>query len=395
MTAGTFTGMGAKRAGEERVLAHPAVADLLAGGPPPPLGVTAFLEARSFPTVEPGRALFAWRGEADHVHLVRWISAGIDRAPFVRLVGTDLWLLVIDVEDGGRFEYKIALGRGDREEWVVDPLNPETARDPFGENSVCRTHGYLRPAWTEPRGAPQGRIEALAVDSAVFDERREENVYLPHGHRRDGRYPLLVIHDGEDFVTYANLSVALDNLIAAGDIPPLLAALVQTRDRMAEYPRGRRHARYLVREVLPAIGDRYALSDAPRDRVLLGASLGAVASLATAYRFPGVFGGLVLLSGSFILDERKLRHRPHPVFEQVARLVKALRRAPRLPDTRVFIATGELEGLAQENRALADVLRGHGMDVAFRSAWDGHHWHNWRDQLRDGLTWVFSRKPRP
>ena len=21
-------------------------------------------------------------------------------------------------------------------------------------------------------------------------------------------------------------------------------------------------------------------------------------------------------------------------------------------------------------------------------AWDGHHWHNWRDQLRDGLRWV-------
>jgi enterochelin esterase family protein len=197
-----------------------------------------------------------------------------------------------------------------------------------------------------------------------------------------------VIHDGDDFMTYADLAVSLDNLIDAGDIQPVVAALVQSRDRTGEYPRGRRHARYLVRELLPALSDRFAISDRPGDRVLLGASLGAVASLATAFRYPGVFGGLVLQSGSFVLDERKLERRTHPVFHRVARLVRALRRAPDLPRTRAFVSTGELEGLADENRALATFLRERNVDVLFRSAWDGHHWHNWRDQLRDGLMWV-------
>ena len=122
--------------------------------------------------------------------------------------------------------------------------------------------------------------------------------------------------------------------------------------------------------------------------MLLGASLGAVASLVTAFRYPGVFGGLVLKSGSFILDERKLARRPHPVFHRIARVMRALRRAPPLPPTRAFVSTGELEGLADENRALASFLRERGVDVLFKSAWDGHHWHNWRDQLRDGLRWV-------
>jgi enterochelin esterase family protein len=36
-------------------------------------------------------------------------------------------------------------------------------------------------------------------------------------------------------------------------------------------------------------------------------------------------------------------------------------------------------------------LRPRGVDVLFKSAWDGHHWHDWRDQLRDGLTWVLRR----
>ncbi|MGF9762561.1 alpha/beta hydrolase-fold protein [Microvirga sp. 0TCS3.31] len=370
---------------------HPQVAELLANGQPAPAAIDDFLANHEFPLVEPGAVTFAWRGVADRVDLLRWIHAG-ERAHFERVAGTDLWLLRLPVTDGGRFEYKLAIGRHGSEDWILDPLNPARARDPFGENSECRTYGYTRPAWSEPRGAPAGRIEALEVGSAAFGERREERVYLPTGYTAERSYPLVIIHDGQDFISYADLSVSLDNLIDAGDIPPIVAALVQTRDRMGEYARGRRHARYLVRELLPVLQSRYQISEESEDRVVMGASLGAVASLSTAFRYPGVFGGLVLQSGSFILDERKLEHRPHPVFHRIARLVRALRRAPQVPGARAFVSTGELEGLAEENHALANFLRERGIDVLFKSAWDGHHWHNWRDQLRDGLMWVLRRE---
>ena len=320
--------------------------------------------------------------------MVRWIHGGGNRLPFARLGGTDLWLLRLPVEDGGRFEYKLGIGRGGGEELVVDPLNPARAGDPFGENSVAGTLGYERPDWSLPRGAPSGTIEEIGVASHVFGEMRGVRVYLPAGHDPERAYPLVVVHDGDDFVAYADLPVVLDNLIDEGTIPPVIAALVQTRDRLGEYSGSRTHARFLVQELLPALGARWAIAAAPAERVLLGASLGAVASLATAFRFPGVFGGLVLKSGSFILDERKLARRPHPVFHRIARLMRALRRAPDLPGTRAFVSTGELEGLADENRALASFLRERGVDVLFKSAWDGHHWHNWRDQLRDGLAWA-------
>jgi enterochelin esterase family protein len=256
---------------------------------------------------------------------------------------------------------------------------------------VAGTLGYERPEWSLPRGAPAGRIQEIAVASPSFGEVRGVRAYLPAGHDPARAYPLLVVHDGDDFVAYADLPVVLDNLIDAGEIPPVIAALVQTRDRLGEYSGSRAHARFLVQELLPELGGRWRIATAAHDRVLLGASLGAVASLATAFRFPGVFGGLVLKSGSFILDERKLARRPHAVFHRIARLMRALRRAPSLPGTRAFVSTGELEGLADENRALASFLRERDVDVLFKSAWDGHHWHNWRDQLRDGLTWVLRR----
>ena len=369
---------------------HPSLAPLFAEGIPSADAIDAFLATNAMPLVEPGAATFLFHGEADRVELLRWIHAGVDHKAFQRVPGTALWLLRIGVENGGRFEYKIAIGRSRGDDWVLDPLNPARAADPFGENSVCRTWGYERPDWSKPRGAPAGHIGTIEVNSQVFGETRTERVYLPASHSAAIAHPLVVIHDGEDFMSYADLSVSLDNLIAAGDVPPLVAALVQTKDRMGEYPKGRRHARYLANELLPALIGRYTIDERPARRVLLGASLGAVAALATAFRYPGVFGGLVLKSGSFILDDRKLEGRQHPVFHRVARLVQALRRAPQLPKTRAFVSTGELEGLADENRALADFLRDRGVEVLFQSAWDGHHWHNWRDQLRDGLMWVLQ-----
>ena len=150
---------------------HPALA-ALAEGHGDAEAIDTFLTEQEFPLAEPGMLTFAWRGQADHVHLVRWIHAGADRRPFVHLAGSELWLLRLPVEDGGRFEYKLAVGRHGHEQLVVDPLNPARAEDPFGENSVARTMGYVRPEWSLPRGAPQGRIEEVTVESRAFGEGR-------------------------------------------------------------------------------------------------------------------------------------------------------------------------------------------------------------------------------
>lgn len=115
-----------------------------------------------------------------------------------------------------------------------------------------------------------------------------------------------------------------------------------------------------------------------------------MASLATLFRHPGAFGGAALQSGTFIIDRAALDKRDHPVFARTARLVRAMTRAPELPPTRIHVSTGELEGLADENRALAELLEGRGVSVRFASAWDGHHWHNWRDHLREALMWALG-----
>ena len=128
-------------------------------------------------------------------------------------------------------------------------------------------------------GRRRGGSRRSGSRAAAFGETRGVRVYLPAGHDPARAYPLVVVHDGDDFVSYADLPVVLDNLIDAGEIPPVIAALVQTRDRLGEYSGSRAHARFLVQELLPALGARWRIAEAPSERVLLGASLGAVASL--------------------------------------------------------------------------------------------------------------------
>jgi len=38
---------------------------------------------------------------------------------------------------------------------------------------------------------------------------------------------------------------------------------------------------------------------------------------------------------------------------------------------------------------LAPMLDSTGMQVRLVEARDGHNWHNWRDRLREGLSWLF------
>ena len=35
------------------------------------------------------------------------------------------------------------------------------------------------------------------------------------------------------------------------------------------------------------------------------------------------------------------------------------------------------------------ILEQTGMQLRYVEAWDGHNWENWRDRLREGLSWLF------
>jgi enterochelin esterase-like enzyme len=229
----------------------------------------------------------------------------------------------------------------------------------------------------------------LSVHSAVFGEPRLYSVYLPARFRPSRRYPLLVVHDGHDYTRYAALIHVLDNLIARHEIPNMVVALTSSPDRIREYAADPRHAAFIVDELLPDLEARYPLRAEPQSRCLMGASFGAVASLSTAWRRPGIFGRLLLQSGSFAFTDIGEGSPRGPAFEPVVSFMNQFRAAPAPVADRVFVSCGMYESLIYENRSFVPILKGTGMDVRYVEARDGHNWENWRDRLREGLSWLF------
>ncbi|MEM7160447.1 MAG: alpha/beta hydrolase-fold protein [Myxococcota bacterium] len=366
-----------------------AIHDLLDGGTPDHEAISGFIRERSFPLIEGDRATFVFRGHADAVNLRHWIYGLESSQPFTRVHDTDLWYHVHEMPPGSRVEYKLEIVRGDHHEWIRDPFNPHLAQDPFGANSVCSGSGYERPHWTfaDPESRP-GHIEDLWLTETPFGEPRRVSVYLPARFRPTRRYPLLIVHDGGDYLRYAALKEILDNLIHRLEVAPVIAALTHPGDRMIEYPDDPRHAAFLAEHVLPAMEERYPLMPAPATRGLMGASFGAVASLSTAWRHPGKFGRLLLQSGSFAFTDIG-NHKRGPAFDRVVEFVNAFRDAPGRPSEQVYLSCGMYESLIYENRSLVPLLQTTGMDCRYEWVRDGHNWENWRDRMQAGLSYLF------
>jgi enterochelin esterase-like enzyme len=362
---------------------------LFQAGPRTPQAVDAFLAGRSFPIVEGEAITVVFRGEAEAIHLKHWVFGLPSSQQLSRIEGTDLWYLTLELPAGSRVEYKLEVVRGGHGQWIEDPLNPNRARDPYGANSVVHGSGYQVPEWVHPDPeARSGLLDELIVETPTFG-RRGVGIYLPARFRRSRRYPLLVVHDGHDYLRYAGLKTILDNLIHRLEIPDLVAAMTTSPNRLAEYADDERHARYLTDELVPHLEKVLPLEGRPQGRCLMGASFGAVAAFSAAWRRPGFYGRLLLQSGSFAFTDIGDRNHRGPLFDPVVAFVNQFRSRPAPVAERLFVSSGMYESLIYENRSLVPMLQATGMDVRYVEARDGHNWENWRDRLREGLSWLF------
>lgn len=362
---------------------------LVAGGPPDREHIERFIAGNTFPLVNGRGVTFVFHGKADEVKLRHFIFGLQSSQPMKRIDETDLWFLDLDLPECSRVEYKIERVVDGNHVLIMDPLNPSVAQDPFGANSVCYGLGYVTPDWTQPDSESRpGAIQEIALKSKIYGDVRPVRIYLPARFRTGRRYRLLVVHDGADYLRFAELKTVLDNLIHRLEIPPLIVALTEPGNRLVEYGADPRHVTHLTEELVPALEKRYPLIREAQARALMGASFGAVATLHTAWSSPGYFGGLLLQSGSFAFSDIG-EHGRGPMFDSVASFINELRENPGRPAEKMFVSCGTYESLIYENRSLVPVLQGTGADVRYVEARDGHNWDNWRDRLREGLSWLF------
>ena len=176
-------------------------------------------------------------------------------------------LVVLELPEGSRVEYQLEVVRGGQRERINDPLNPRLAHSPVGSSSVCYAHGHEIPDWTvfDPEARP-GSLVDMVVPSRALRRDCPVTLYLPARFRRADpgtRYPLLIVHDGGDYLGYAAAKTVLDNLIHRLDMAETIVAFTYPGDRLTEYANSAAHARYLTAELLPRLEAEFPLVGTP------------------------------------------------------------------------------------------------------------------------------------
>jgi enterochelin esterase family protein len=232
---------------------------------------------------------------------------------------------------------------------------------------------------------PAGTVEPLTLRSRHLGNGRKARVYLPAGYAAGtARYPVVYLQDGEDTLAYGVIDAILDNLIAGGTLPPLIAVLVPPVRREAEYLRNPAFEAFFVEEVVPAVDAAYRTVAAPAGRVVGGASFGGLASASLALGHPEVFGGFISQSGAYrdLLPD-----------------LLGLAARPGTARPRAWLDVGILEAdmngrdLVGPNRRLRDALAAGGFPLRYLEVPEGHSWGSWRARLGEAIAFALGHRP--
>ena len=111
---------------------------------------------------------------------------------------------------------------------ITDPANPLRAPGAFGDKSVLEFPDYVAPAWLSAPGAA-GSDRDIEVDAPLLDGAITGSLWTPDVLDEAEPAPLLVVHDGPEFAVLGGFVHYLAAMIAAGELPPVRAALLVAR----------------------------------------------------------------------------------------------------------------------------------------------------------------------
>jgi enterochelin esterase family protein len=304
------------------------------------------------------------------------------------------------VRRGSHFELVLARPPVDRLEYLLqfrhrdgsyglspDPMNQKRADGPFGEKSVVEFPQYRPPQWTAVASFPRGRTEDLEIPCPLLEGTMRVRVWSAIASAEDQPLPLLVALDGLEYDLYSSLTQLLDATVAAGDLPPFRAALLHPIRRDQDYSASPAFVEALQREVLPALGSRFAIRSDPGDLVGMGASLGGLAILHAHWSAPGVWGGLFLQSASVFNHHYFAAHLGFEHMERICSFTEEVHRADvAAAAVPVTLTCGLVEETLLANWAMAASLRRLGYPSRLIRLRDGHNWTAWRDAFVPGLV---------
>ncbi|MCB0275151.1 MAG: right-handed parallel beta-helix repeat-containing protein [Calditrichaeota bacterium] len=333
--------------------------------------VAPFVEEQTF-------AYFLYRGSANSVNVPGDANGWNGSAfPMTRLSTTNLWYYQAVLEPDARLDYKLVINGSN---WILDPLNPRQVQGGFGPNSELAMPGYVDPPEIlfNPNIA-HGTRRDTTVASGILGNSRTVSVYLPPQYYSAAAdsFPIMLFHDGGEFINLASAINVLDNLIAQRRIDPVVGIFVPPVNRDAEYALGQRfgYEQFIVNELMPALDARLRIRRSPDQRAMLGISYGGLITTQICYNRAEAFGLSAPMSPSYWANDGA-------VYNSVIN-------GP-VKDISWYLDWGTYEpGIMIDAQAFQENLANMGYGVTWNEWHEGHSWGNWRAHIDLALETFF------
>jgi enterochelin esterase family protein len=254
---------------------------------------------------------------------------------------------------------------------------------------------------------PENPAKLIVTTSQPAAYTRQVAVYVPKQYVAGNAAPFIVGADGPDNLLFT----VLDNLIAEGKVPPMIAISIsngsgdaQGSQRGLEYDTmSGLYAEFVEKEILPLVESkcRVKLTKDPAARATMGGSSGGSCALIMAWYHPELYHRVLTYSGTYINQQWPYNPKtPHGAWEFHENLIpkttlKPLRIWMEVGDQDLFNPNVMRDGmhdwvLANEN--MAKVLAAKGYPYQFVFARNAKHVdHNVKKQtLPEALEWLWK-----
>jgi enterochelin esterase family protein len=296
-------------------------------------------------------------------------------ANMANVEGTDFWYLSRIYEEDARLDYKFVL---DNTNWITDPLNPNTVMGGFGPNSELAMPAYVQAPEIEfYPNIPHGTIFDTIFHSTFLGNSRIIKVYLPPDYNSTtDNYPLVLFHDGLEYLELASANNVFDYLIDENLMEPVIGIFVPPVNREPEYAGNLQDefTSFIIEELMPWIDGRFRTKTPPQFRATAGASNGGNIALWLGLQHPEVFGKVAAYSSNVQTS-----------------ISSALQSEPIL-DLKFYldIGTYDISVLIPLVHNLRDILEDKGYEYEFQEWHEGHSWGNWRAHIDNALLFFFT-----
>jgi predicted alpha/beta superfamily hydrolase len=259
----------------------------------------------------------------------------------------------------------------------------------------------LLPAPAARKAPTHGTLQLVEkFKSPQLGNERTLRIYLPPSYGSDTRrrYPVLYMHDGQNlfdaktasYGTEWNIDEVADRLVRQGEMEEVIVVGIDnTTDRIAEYTpccdpkhgggKLNAYADFVAKTVKPWVDKQYRTKPGRRHTAVMGSSLGGLASIGIAQRYPQTFSMAGGVSSSFWWNNREsVKHPPG-----------------KLP-VKFYIDVGTVYDGQEDSQAFRQALvkNGYreGRDLLFLADEGGrHNEQSWAGRVHVALTWFFGK----